>query len=224
MRVEVMATSFLNEDIFDNLDHNPGDDYPTDCDHLAEFAGRACYQSFDRPNEKTASNPDYLANIIKQQHESVLAHASVTFYITGVSRNLTLELIRSRFLAYSQESQRYVPMGKSYTVVPPAFRGLWAAEQLIEAHHERSVALYEDLVRLAEAEGLTGKAARQAARAVLPGGTDTKIVVSGNIRAWRDFIRQRNTLAADPEIRELAQEILKHLQRLAPNSVSDLGE
>ena len=41
---------------------------------------------------------------------------------------------------------------------------------------------------------------REAARAVLPNDTETKIVVSGNYRAWRDFIAQRWTVHADLEI------------------------
>ena len=61
---------------------------------VLEFAGRSCYESFNKPNPATAKNKDYLANIIEQGHESVLEHGSVTFYITGVSRSCTHELVR----------------------------------------------------------------------------------------------------------------------------------
>jgi len=50
-------------------------------DELAEFAGRNCYQSFDRPNPATATNRSYLGNIIEQGHEFVFEHASASFYI-----------------------------------------------------------------------------------------------------------------------------------------------
>lgn len=65
-------------------------------DTLGEMAGRLCYESWDRPNPATATNAGYLANIIKQQHFSVLEHASATIYLEGVSRTLTHELIRHR--------------------------------------------------------------------------------------------------------------------------------
>ena len=54
----------------------------TDAEDLVEFAGRACYQSFHKPNPKTAENADYIANIIAQGHESVLEHATVSFYLS----------------------------------------------------------------------------------------------------------------------------------------------
>jgi thymidylate synthase (FAD) len=68
---------------------------------------------------------------------------------------------------------------------------------------------------------LRRKQARQAARAVLPNATETRIVVTGNYRAWRHFIAMRATEHADVEIRELAVECLRQLQRAAPNVFGD---
>ena len=68
---------------------------------------------------------------------------------------------------------------------------------------------------------LRRKQARQAARAVLPNATETKIVVTGNYRAWRHFIGMRATEAADVEIRTLAVAVLRELQTLAPNVFAD---
>ena len=188
---------------------------------LAEFAGRACYQSWGRPNPKTATNRGYLENIIRTGHFSVLEHASVTFYIEGVSRSLTHELVRHRHLSYSQLSQRYVPVRRSgLNVVEPA-----AIAEDSELHHmflsatnEAEVA-YDALKtglerKFADLPEGTGKkkAARQAARAVLPNATETKIVVTGNYRAWWEFMLLRAAEPADVEIRALAVEILRQLQ------------
>jgi thymidylate synthase (FAD) len=76
---------------------------------LAEFAGRACYQSWAKPNPATATNAGYLRHILEVGHLSVLEHGTVSFYLTGISRSLTHELIRHRHFSYSQLSQRYVP-------------------------------------------------------------------------------------------------------------------
>lgn len=234
MKVSIVAAPmFFDEDAEEHgwisYDWYNGATGNTDADELAEFGGRACYQAWERKNPKTATNEGYLANIIDQGHESVLAHASFSFYIEGVSRSLTHELIRHRFLAFSELSQRYVAMEDSYTVVPPLFRDNPLARGIIENNHADAVADYNLLVTCAEekleAQGITGfakrKQARQAARAVLPGGTETKILVSGNVRAWRDFIKQRWSVHADDEIRELAGEILSILRDYAPNSVQD---
>lgn len=197
-------------------------DGATSSDALAEFAGRACYQSWSRPNPATASTDDYLANVIALGHESVLAHASATFYVEGVSRSLTHELVRSRFLAFSELSQRYVNAEDFRPVYPPAANAHERGR--IDAAMTFAVNCYSDAVEAHEGRGLTRKEARQAARAHLPLCTETKIVVSGNLRAWRDFLRQRLSPHADAEIRQLAEALLVELVALAPATFADAGE
>jgi thymidylate synthase (FAD) len=70
--------------------------------------------------------------------------------------------------------------------------------------------------------GVPRKVARQTARAVLPNMTETKILVTGNMRAWRDVIAKRNTPFADSEIHALAAELLHQLKELAPNTFQDM--
>src|SRR2546430_6814504 len=85
---------------------------------LAELAGRACYQSWSKPNPSTATNQGYLRHILEVGHLSVLEHGVVSMYLTGVSRSLTHELIRHRHFSYSQLSQRYVPEHDAAMVEP----------------------------------------------------------------------------------------------------------
>lgn len=56
---------------------------------------------------------------------------------------------------------------------------------------------------------------------MLPNATETRIVVTGNYRAWRHFIAMRATEHADVEIRALAVECLRQLQKAAPNVFAD---
>ena len=51
---------------------------------------------------------------------------------------------------------------------------------------------------------------------MLPNATETRIVVTGNYRAWRHFVAMRATEHADVEIRALAIACLRQLQRVAP--------
>src|SRR5262245_62265627 len=90
---------------------------------LAEFAGRACYQSWHKPNPSTATNAGYLRHILEVGHLSVLEHGSVTFYISGISRSLTHELIRHRHFSYSQLSHRYVQVSDAGMVDPDVEAG-----------------------------------------------------------------------------------------------------
>src|SRR5690606_30236590 len=65
------------------------------------------------------------------------------------------------------------------------------------------------------------KMAREAARGVLPNSTETKIVVTGNVRAWRTMLELRSSEGAELEIRRMALAVLRLLQREAPWFFSD---
>jgi thymidylate synthase (FAD) len=222
-KVQLIAkTEFLPPD---------GVSWSTDADGgeaLAEFAGRACYQSWTKPNPKTATNAGYLDHIIEVGHLSVLEHGSVTFYITGISRSLTHELIRHRHFSYSQLSQRYVPEKDASFVEPEVIANdpelhekfLAAAQASVEAYTELLAGLEEKFADVPSAT-LRRKQARQAARAVLPNATETRIVVTGNYRAWRHFVAMRATEHADVEIRSLAVECLRELHKVAGNVFAD---
>ena len=224
LRVQLIAkTEFLAP---------PDVPWTTDADGgsaLVEFAGRACYQSWSKPNPRTATNAGYIKHIIDVGHFSVLEHASVSFYITGISRSCTHELIRHRHFSYSQLSQRYVPEGDSQVVVPPGMDDDPELRQILAAAADASRATYTELLAKLEAKFATSqpnallrrKQARQAARAVLPNATETRIVVTGNYRAWRHFIAMRASEHADVEIRRLAIECLRQLVDVAPAVFAD---
>ena len=206
-------------------------DWSTDADGgqaLAEFAGRACYQSWRKPNPATATNAGYIQHILEVGHLSVLEHGTVTFYLTGMSRSLTHELIRHRHFSFSQLSQRYVPERDAAMVEPGAIADDPDLHAKFVAATEASVAAYNDLLQGLQEKfadepkaTLRRKQARQAARAVLPNATETRIVVSGNYRAWRHFVAMRASEHADVEIRVLAVECLRQLQKVAPNVFGD---
>lgn len=191
-------------------------------DHLCEFAGRACYQSFGKPNEHTRKNMDYIANILRQNHTSVLEHASATFYLTGVSRSLLAELSRHRHLSFSVQSQRFVDESEANFVAPPAARELNGGLEDLEVFMQTAAVVYDRFVERYTAMGLPRKQAREAARAVMPNMTETRIVVTGNLRAWRHVIDVRTAPGADAEIREVAMEIYRQLLRVAPASMQGL--
>ncbi|MER7445021.1 FAD-dependent thymidylate synthase [Micromonospora avicenniae] len=199
-----------------------------DMDHLGEFAGRACYKAWDRKRLETATTAGYLKNILDQGHYSVLEHASVTFYVEGVSRALLLELERHRHISLSVESQRYVDQVKSHPnpVIPPAFAESPASGpyRVLMERYGQALTDYEDAAAYLTARGYGIKQAREAARAFLPNATPVDLVVTGNLRAWRDVLGKRYHRDADAEIREFAGEVLGHLRRLAPYSVQDIRE
>ena len=86
---------------------------------LAEFAGRACYQSWDKPNPATATNAG-LPAAHPRGRPPVGARARHGERCTSPASpgRSTHELIRHRHFSYSQLSQRYVPERDAAFVEP----------------------------------------------------------------------------------------------------------
>ncbi len=199
----------------------------SDGERLAEFAGRLCYMSQRNPANRTTA--EYLENILKQGHGSVFEHSVYVLLLEGISRSCTHELVRHRAgFGYSQLSQRYVDESHAAFVVPPAILGDAALEAAWRTQVEGAQAAYvtavEELIkRYSDIESAVHrrKVAREAARSVLPNATETKIVVSGNVRAWRTMLELRLGEGAELEIRRLAVMILRVLQQEAPALFGD---
>ena len=158
----------------------------------------------------------------------MLEHGTVTFYLTGLSRSLTHELIRHRHFSYSQLSQRYVPERDAAMVEPDVIAEDPQLHAVFAEAAAASVKAYQELLagleqRFADEPNKTlrRKQARQAARSVLPNATETRIVVTGNYRAWRHFIAMRASEHADVEIRALAVACLRRLQDEVANVFAD---
>jgi thymidylate synthase (FAD) len=220
MKVNVIATTAVCG--YPRRWNPDGTSQETPSDILAEMAGRNCYQSWDRPNPKTATNRGYLKNILDQKHYSVLEHASVTFEVTGVSTALLGQLSRHRHFSLSVESARYVDKSANDIEIPEAIP-VGDQDLNIILQNAALVAMdaYETITDRLIEKGLDRKHARQAARFILPQGIETKIIVTANLRAWREFLQKRLSPGADVEINNLASMILDKLLIIAPNTFQD---
>jgi len=202
------------------------DEYGMSWQTDTEAGGRLCYLSFGKGRR---SNAEYIGNIIAQKHGSVLEHAVWNFIIAGVSRSFTHELVRHRAgWGYSQLSQRYVDESTANFIEPDIIAGderlhaVWL--RAIEASHQAYLELVEGLAeKLRHMEDGTQRRrlARQAARSVLPNATETMIFVTANARALRHFVELRGSQWAEVEIRKVALQVLRLMQREAPNLFGD---
>lgn len=201
-----------------------------DGEWLIEFGGRNCYQSWPQKGEqlKGRSHEDHLKHLIDVGHESCLEHATFNFQIWNVSRSLTHELVRTRIgVAYSQLSQRYVDSSEVCFIIPKAIQELekinpviveeWKAfclksRDFYETLTTQLSELYKDMSNKTEQR----KAARQAARSVLPNATETKIMVTLNGRSVRYLMNLRGGEGVEPEIRSLAVEMFKIMEKEFP--------
>src|SRR5438874_11951127 len=150
-------------------------------EYLAEVSGRLCYMSFAKP--RPGGNRVYLDHIKEVGHGSVLEHAVWNFIFVGISRSLSHELVRHRAgFGFSQLSQRYVDESIAEYVEPdciaadPELHRLWL--DAVSQSHPAYMKLAERLqewMRDEPDKTLRRKLGRQAARRVLPNGTETNI-------------------------------------------------
>lgn len=177
-------------------------------ERLVEFGGRICYMSQHNPADRTTA--EYIANVKEQRHFSVTEHANYSLLVEGVSRSLSHEAVRHRHMSPSQLSQRYVDAKDTAFVIPPAFIGNAVLEQHFAADMEEASRQYQGYVnaltiqyRELPDKRARIKKAREAARCVLPNATETKFVLTGNVRGWRHFLNLRGSVHADKEIHRL---------------------
>ena len=229
-RVYLVGRQQLDDDAVQRFLDEYGMTWQTDSEvggeQLVEAGGRLCYLSFGKGRK---TNAEYIGNIIEQKHGSVLEHAAWNFIFAGVSRSFTHELVRHRAgWGYSQLSQRYVDESIANYVEPDIIAGderlhaLWL--RAIESSHQAYLDLVDGLMaKLSDVEDKTHrrKLARQAARSVLPNATETMIFVTANARALRNFIELRGAEWAEVEIRKVALQVLRIMQREAPSLFAD---
>lgn len=127
------------------------------------------------------------------------------FYIDGVSRNMTHQLVRHTKLNFSQRSQRYVKEDENYLIIPPSIAENPQSLELAKSLDKIAQAVYDTLV-------YQFKIKREDARFVLPSGRRTSIVVSGTLTDFYDFIEKRDNIHAQWEIRNIARQMRELLE------------
>jgi thymidylate synthase (FAD) len=181
-----------------------------EAERLIEYAGRTCWATTD----KLGTNPDRIQGWLKVGHESVIEHASATFYIKA-SRVLTHELVRHRIASYSQRSQRYVKESVPQYVTPPELAK--SGKEALEIYEQAMTNAWSAYGRLL-GMGVTPEIARY----VLPNACDTQIVMTMNFRELRHFIRLRTSKRSLPEMRAVAGEICRIMKEKSPEVFEDL--
>ena len=177
-----------------------------------------CYDS--NPKDIEASRK-MIRSLAKAGHEAMIEHAHATFKLSGISRVLTHELVRHRLFSFAQRSQRYVKENEESYVTPDvlvddnsANAQMKQAKLIFDMAMHDAWTAYRDLLKL----GLKP----EDARFVLPNACTTEIVVSGNFREYRNFLKLRLSPRAQWEIRKAANIILDKLYEIAPSCFEDL--
>jgi thymidylate synthase (FAD) len=202
---------------------------------LVELAGRKCYDSFGlKAGRKT--NRDYIANTQAGEvpHGSIMYHAKMSFFIGGLSRRMSHELIRHYVGADrteegspSQESTRYVEHSGCY-VAHPAILDNADELALFAGAMGRNYAEYRDYIqRRANAyadehggewpKGMERKRIFESASPYLSHACETSFVWTSNPIALAKMFKERDSEAADLEYLRLARKWKRICKEHWPN-------
>lgn len=156
---------------------------------LLKIAAGECYQK-----EATDKVIDH---IVKAGHLSVLEHCYATFEVT-CSLTVLLQMTRHRHLSFTVQSSRGSKLeGMRYTDNAKVNKAVLEA---LDA--------YDKLL----ANGVSYENAAY----VLPKAVEYKLVVTGNFRAWFEYLPKRLCQRASKEHRELAAQIRNELRVVCP--------
>lgn len=136
-------------------------------------------------------------HILKAGHLSVLEHASASFHVT-CSLTVLLQMTRHRHLSFTVESSR-----------GSALCGMERKDiERIDRYNQQTMAFYNELIY--------GGIRHEDAAYVLPKAALYRFVVTGNFRAWYEYLPKRLCKRASKEHRKLAQLLHNELCLLCP--------
>jgi thymidylate synthase (FAD) len=190
---------------------------------MTATAARTCY-SANAPDaivERWKTKPDDMLQTVDRVrtagHHSTLEHNIYIFGVTGLSRAATHQLVRHRHLQFDQQSQRYLAFksGEFPFVKPKRISSLPELSERFDSLMAEIGRAYGDLL----AAGVPS----EDARFVLPNAAASQLVVSGNARAWYEFLTLRTCNMAQWEIREMSFQVLRILKREDPVLFKDAG-
>ena len=172
-----------------------------------EMAARDCYDSGDKAPED-GSPSKLIKGVTKKGHLTVIGHASATFRIEGVSRALTHQLVKHKNGVESQRSQRYVKEGGFDYITPKSIKlDLWNSNKYKKIMVELND-FYQQMI--------TAGIPKEDARFILPNACETTINVTKSFDKWLVFLKNRMDKHAQWEIRALANEMYRQLNKEAP--------
>lgn len=177
-----------------------------------EEAGRTCYKS-ENKNNSIEITESFINGLILSGHTSVIEHMNFTVRII-CDRGTSHQLVRHRHTSISQQSTRYVSSVDMEVVKPTSLEEGTKEFEIWEKAMLNAEKDYAELLDLGVGKDI--------ARAVLPISTKTEIVLTTNVREWREIIKQRISKYAHENAREVARQLLLLFHSEVPVLFDDL--
>lgn len=246
----IARTESVKSEMRDWLNHVGADQYVlednvTGGEQLVQLAGKRCYMSFQpglNPNVTRVRTDmaEFIDNILKVGHGSVLEHANYSFAIEGVSRVFTGEMNRHRAgMAISEGSMRYIrfddiPWVKTpildLSTYEPGTSNYDKAQATINLFNKAFLQMEENYGEFCdiwkdelapESKFHWKKTLTSLGRRIIGMGCATGGVWTGNLRALRHIFTMRCDAAAEEEILLVASLMLEKMKIAEPTFFKD---
>lgn len=225
----------------------PNEEAVSDPALLVALAAKQCYMAFQpglnpNVNKVRADMVEYLDNVLKQRHGSVLEHAVLTFGINGCSRVFTGEMNRHRAgVGISERSMRYIRYTNIRFWMPECFRENAGdshdmedkkrlSRLLLAGQFEKQEMMMADFAEIwkeelsPESKFHAKKVLTSAFRRGIGMGVATGGVWSLNLRALRHVIALRTDAGAEEEIVHVFKKVGKIMIAKVPELFGDFKE
>jgi thymidylate synthase (FAD) len=197
--------------------------FTKDPEHIIADNARICYADdedlqriFSQEEINSIDDAKLIRSLVQMRHYSPIEHASYSFILNGISRAMSLQLVRHRIASYSQRSQRYVNESNFGFIVPPSIESAGLEERYIEMM-DTIASYYQELSDGLSKFGLKGEEVNQDARYVLPNACSTTIGLTMNARELLHVFGERLCNRAQWEFRSVAEGMLDLVYPTAPN-------
>lgn len=206
-----------------------------------EKIARLCYKSENKINDDSAKV--LIKSLISRDHTAMIEHESISVKFI-CDRGVSHEIVRHRLASFAQESTRYCnysnkeKFGNHLSVIvqpgmnPDEFTPHYANfETIVEEwfgntlmdHDAIDYWLFANCVAEFCYLSLIRKGwTPEQARSVLPTDIKTEIVVTANLREWRNIFKLRTAKAAHPQMRELMIPLLNEFKEKIPIIFDDI--
>jgi thymidylate synthase (FAD) len=214
---------------------------------LVTYAAKQCYMSFEPGLNKNVTKVrddavEFIDNILKQGHGSVLEHVNFTFGINNVSRVFTGEMNRHRAgVAISERSMRYIRFEDCINWwLPDSIRAnpnddadlanrKTATRMIFKAAFEQMEKNYQALCDIWSMDEdhhnfHYKKTMTSCFRRIIGMGAATGGVWTFNVRALRHMLTMRCSEGAEEEIRHVALRMLEIMRNEEPTLFGDFDE
>ena len=196
---------------------------------------------------KRESAKQFVSNIVKNGHEAMLEHANMMVKFT-VDRGVSHELVRHRIASFAQSSTRFCnysqdKFGNEITFIKPYWFNDIEDERLHElmglrlrdldsddvcTKREAQYASWHTAMKIAEncyMDMIRQGATPEEARSVLPNSTMTEVIITADMREWRNIFKLRAAGEhgkPHPQMLEVMIPLLEECQLWMPELFGDI--